>query len=154
MKILVVQENQAEADWIANLLNRNPSYRALSLHNRTEALRHATLLIFDLVLIGRLPEDSLGLGLGERLRKLMPSCKVVLMVRPWVIEYLKPHRREFEYLVAPVEPEGLLKKVEYIRNECSLEELAENLRQIYKRSEEQERIRRRERALKQRSLSP
>ena len=83
MKILVVHDERATANSIAEVLRRN-GHHVLPLCNTVEAVEHAECLTFDAALITRRQGTSF-FELGDYLHKLMPRCKLIFVVNPDIL---------------------------------------------------------------------
>jgi DNA-binding NtrC family response regulator len=128
MKILVVDDERAAANSIAEVLRRN-GHQALPLYNAVEAVEHAEHLTFDVALITRRLGQSF-LDLGGHLQKLMPRCKMIFVLNPGILWFAQGLLKrglvkEFDYLPESFKTEDLLKKLE----EISVQELQDSLSQ-------------------------
>ena len=116
VKILVVDDERAIANYLAIFLCRH-GHRALPLYDQTEALEHAAMLIFDLALVGIVMPGISGLKLADRLRELMPACRIVLVDILDTVEKVRLLRKDFDYLACPFEAEELLTKLQCVEQE-------------------------------------
>jgi DNA-binding response OmpR family regulator len=85
MKVLVVNDERNTANSIAELLRRN-GHHALPLSSAIEAVEHAEVLTFDVALVERKLNNSF-LELGDYLQKLMPRCRLVIVLDPFIIPF-------------------------------------------------------------------
>jgi DNA-binding NtrC family response regulator len=82
MKILVVNDERAAANSIAEALRRN-GHQTLPLYDAIEAVEHAEHFAFDVAILGT-PRSSTWDALASAIRELMPHCKVIRCVeRRW-----------------------------------------------------------------------
>jgi DNA-binding response OmpR family regulator len=124
MNILVVHDERAVADLIANFLCGH-GHHALPLYDRIEALDHLGRIKFELALVGVSIPDLAGLRLADRLcdmnNPLGQWIQVVLMATEDTIEVLRSRRIDFEYLPLPIDVEELLAKIRGIETRSAIE---------------------------------
>jgi DNA-binding response OmpR family regulator len=118
MKILIVDDEPTIANYLAILLCQQ-GHRVLPLNDQAEALEHAAMLTFDLALVGIVMPGMSGLELGDRLRKLVPACKIVLMDTLSTVEKVRQLRNDLEYLACPFETPELLRKLECVEQQVN-----------------------------------
>lgn len=124
MKLLVVHDERAVANSIAELLYRN-GHHALPVYNAIDAVEHAEHLPFDVALVtGKLNRSFFELG--DYLQKLMPRCKLIFALDPFIIPFAQGFAKrglmnEFEYLPDSFKTEDLLKKLGEIAFHSSLQ---------------------------------
>ena len=126
MKVLVVNDERATADSLAEILHRN-GHHVLPLYDAVEAMDLAEHLTFDVALIARKLGQSF-LDLGDGLQKMMPRCNIVFVLDPgiiWFARGLLKHGlvKEFEYLPESFKTEDLLKKLGEIASQRSLHQI-------------------------------
>jgi DNA-binding NtrC family response regulator len=125
MKVLVVSDERTTANSLAEVLRRN-GHHVLPLYSAIEAVEHAEELAFDVALVvGKLNRSFLELG--DYLQKLMPRCRLIFVLDPFIIPFAQGFAErglmsEFEYLPEPFETEDLLKKLGEIVPQRSLEQ--------------------------------
>jgi DNA-binding NtrC family response regulator len=123
MKVLVVHDERAAANSIAEILYRN-GHGSLPLYSLVDVIEHAEELAFDVALITRRPNQSF-LDLGDYLQKLMPQCKIIFALGPdilWLAQGLLKRGivKEFEYLPGSFKTADLLQKLAEIESQCAL----------------------------------
>jgi len=116
MKVLVVNDERATANSIAEILDQN-GHNALPLCKAVEAVEHAEKLTFDVALIGLM---MTGVDLADRLRELMPRCTIVLVFGEPTLGIAKRLRSDFNYLSESFKTDDLLKKLREIAAQCGL----------------------------------
>jgi DNA-binding NtrC family response regulator len=91
MNILVVHDERAIADQIANIL-AGQGHRALALYTSVEALQHLRHLWFDLVIL-----NESSAGLAERILGKLIHPEVMLLEAPNTLENLAIKVQEVEH---------------------------------------------------------
>lgn len=110
MKILIVDDERTIVNYLAVLLCHH-GHRALPLYDQVEALENASIIHFDLALVGIVMPGMSGLVLADRLRELMPACKIVLVDTQDTVEKVRLFRSDLDFLACPFEAEELLSKL-------------------------------------------
>jgi DNA-binding response OmpR family regulator len=122
MNILVVQDERAIADQIANILYES-GHHVLPLYNSVDVLQHLGKIVFDLAFVTVSMPDLAGLRLGERLcdenNPVRNWMRVVLMGTRDTIEILKSQRTDFDFLKLPLKAEELLDKIHEIERRAA-----------------------------------
>jgi len=80
LRILVVDDERTIANYIAELLSEN-GYHVLPLYTPEDALEHSNHFHFDLAVVGIIMPGLNGLGLADRLRRIIPDCRISVSVR-------------------------------------------------------------------------
>jgi DNA-binding NtrC family response regulator len=87
MKILVVNDERAAANSVAEILRRD-DHEALPLYDTIEAVEHAEHLSFDAALV-TIRQGTSFFELGECLQKLMPRCRLIFVVNPDILWFVQ-----------------------------------------------------------------
>ncbi len=117
MKVLVINDERATADSLAEILHRN-GHHVLPLYDAVEAMDLAEHLTFDVALIARKLGQSF-LDLGDGLQKMMPRCNIIFVLDPgiiWFAQGLLKHGlvKEFEYLPESFKTQRSLHQIETV----------------------------------------
>ena len=115
-RILVVDEEPAAADFLAELLRQN-GYATEAAYDATDALEKALLSPPELVITDVALPGMSGVQLAVIVKRAYPDCKILLysgqVATPELIR--SPHRAPYDFtlLSKPVRPSDLLALVEH-----------------------------------------
>lgn len=109
-RILLLDDEPTIVRFLAELLHQN-GYNVLPLCSPEDALEHVEHLRFELAIVGiRMPGMS-SIEVADQLRQRLLTCKILLMDGNELVESVRPHRRDFNYLPIPFESRELLDRV-------------------------------------------
>ena len=115
-RVMVVDDERLIADMFATILNHN-GYRALPVYSAHDAVQHARMIRFDLALLGvRMPGMN-GARTGILIRRLQPSCKIVLWVEdipPKIHSFAHTYGFRFEHVRLPIPPLDFLRTIQQL----------------------------------------
>ena len=113
-KVLVVDDEQVIADTLAKILDIH-GYDASAVYSGTSAVESARALSPDLIISDVIMEDMDGIEAAIRIRKFLPSCKILLFsgqaATADLLENARSQGHDFEILAKPVHPSELLAKL-------------------------------------------
>src|ERR1700741_4910238 len=106
-RVLLLDDEPSIVKYLAELLHQN-GYNVLPLCSPEDALEHAEHLRFELAIIGIMMPGLHGIEVADRLRQRLPTCKILLMDGKELVESVRLHRRDFNYLPIPFEAKEFL----------------------------------------------
>jgi CheY-like chemotaxis protein len=113
-KVLVVDDERVIADTLAIILNQH-GYDAAAVYTGTGAVERARAVKPDLIISDVIMPDMNGIEAAIRIRKFLPSCKILLFsgqaATADLLESARAQGHEFEILAKPVHPQDLLAKL-------------------------------------------
>jgi CheY-like chemotaxis protein len=113
-KVLVVDDEQVIADTLAKILDIN-GYDASAVYSGLAAIESARELRPDLIISDVIMQDMDGIEAAIRIRKFLPSCKILLFsgqaATADLLENARSQGHDFEILAKPVHPAELLAKL-------------------------------------------
>lgn len=113
-KVLVVDDEQVIADTLAKILDIN-GYDASAVYSGTSAVESARSMEPDLIISDVIMQDMDGIEAAIRIRKFLPSCKILLFsgqaATADLLENARSQGHDFEILAKPVHPSELLAKL-------------------------------------------
>lgn len=113
-KVLVVDDERVIADTLAIILNQH-GYDASAVYTGTGAVERAHAVKPDLIISDVIMPDMNGIEAAIRIRKFLPSCKILLFsgqaATADLLESARAQGHEFEILAKPVHPQDLLAKL-------------------------------------------
>jgi len=113
-KVLVVDDEQVIADTLAKILDIN-GYDASAVYSGFSAVESARALQPDLIISDVIMQDMDGIEAAIRIRKFLPSCKILLFsgqaATADLLENARSQGHDFEILAKPVHPAELLAKL-------------------------------------------
>ncbi len=113
-KVLVVDDERVIADTLAIILNQH-GYDASAVYTGTGAVERARSVKPDLIISDVIMPDMNGIEAAIRIRKFLPSCKILLFsgqaATADLLENARAQGHEFEILAKPVHPQDLLAKL-------------------------------------------
>ncbi len=113
-KVLVVDDERVIADTLAIILNQH-GYDASAVYTGNAAVERARSLSPDLIISDVIMPDINGIEAAIRIRKFLPSCKILLFsgqaATADLLETARMQGHEFEILAKPVHPQDLLAKL-------------------------------------------
>ena len=113
-KVLVVDDERVIADTLAIILNQN-GFDASAVYTGKDAVEQARQQKPDLVISDVIMDDMNGIEAAINIRRLMPSCKILLFsgqaATADLLENARAQGHEFEILAKPVHPQDLLAKL-------------------------------------------
>jgi hypothetical protein len=110
MRVLIVHEERALADYLAGFLH-NYGYDVLPLYSPFDAMSHFLEVVqFDVALISIGLRELTGEELADvfRIEAFQPGCRVIPFGRRDEVEELRSRKPESEYLTLPFSNEELL----------------------------------------------
>lgn len=129
-KVVVVDDERVIADTLAIVLNHN-GFKALSAYTGTGAVEAAKKEQPWMVITDVIMPDMNGIEAAIRIRKLLPSCRILLFsgqrATADLLEKARAQGHEFEILAKPVHPQHLLALLrQEIEESKELEDPAKN----------------------------
>ncbi len=113
-RVLVVDDERVIADTLAIILNQH-GYDASAVYTGTGAVERARSVKPDLIISDVIMPDMNGIEAAIRIRKFLPSCKILLFsgqaATADLLENARAQGHEFEILAKPVHPQDLLAKL-------------------------------------------
>jgi CheY-like chemotaxis protein len=110
----VVDDERVIADTLAIILNQN-GFDASAVYTGTAAVDRARETRPDLIISDVIMPDMNGIEAAIRIRKALPSCKILLFsgqaATADLLEKARAQGHEFEILAKPVHPQDLLAKL-------------------------------------------
>jgi len=113
-KVLVVDDEHVIADTLAKILDIN-GYDASAVYSGVTAVESAQNFQPDLIISDVIMQDMDGIEAAIRIRKFLPSCKILLFsgqaATADLLEDARSRGHDFEILAKPVHPTELLAKL-------------------------------------------
>ena len=113
-RVLVVDDERVIADTLAIILNQN-GFEASAVYTGNGAVECAQEIKPDLIISDVIMPDMNGIEAAIRIRKVLPSCKILLFSGQAstadLLERARIQGHEFEILAKPVHPQDLLAKL-------------------------------------------
>ena len=108
-KVLVIDDDHAIADTLAEILRRN-DFTPIALYSGEEAIEFAERFQPDIVLSDIRMSRIDGIEAAKRIREVHPACRVILFTASSVSQSMKQTIRDlkFEFLARPLHPEVVL----------------------------------------------
>lgn len=113
-KVLVADDERVIADTLAIILNQS-GFRATAVYSGERAVEVAETLQPDMVISDVIMTDLNGIDAAIRIRKMLPSCKILLFsgqaATADLLDRARGQGHEFEILAKPVHPQDLLARL-------------------------------------------
>jgi CheY-like chemotaxis protein len=113
-RVIVVDDEHVIADTLATILNR-AGYEATAVYTGQQAVDLAREIQPDLIVSDVIMPDMNGIEAAIVIRKMLPSCKVLLFsgqaATADLLENARAGGHEFEILAKPIHPQDLLAKL-------------------------------------------
>ena len=113
-KVLVADDERVIADTLAIILNQ-AGYEASAVYSGNDAVAQAQAIRPDLLISDVIMPDMNGIDAAIKIRKLVPTCKILLFsgqaATADLLENARLQGHEFEILAKPVHPQDLLAKL-------------------------------------------
>ena len=113
-RALVVDDERVIADTLAIILNQN-GFDAVAVYTGTAAVDYARDSRPDLIISDVFMPDLNGIEAAIRIRKILPSCKILLFsgqaATADLLEKAREQGHEFDILAKPIHPQDLLAKL-------------------------------------------
>jgi len=113
-KVLVADDERVIADTLAIILNQS-GFQATAVYSGERAVEIAETLKPDMVISDVIMTDLNGIDAAIRIRKMLPSCKILLFsgqaATADLLDRARGQGHEFEILAKPVHPQDLLARL-------------------------------------------
>ena len=113
-RVIVVDDEHVIADTLATILNRS-GFDATAVYTGRQAVDLAREIHPDLIVSDVIMPDMNGIEAAIVIRKMLPSCKVLLFsgqaATADLLENARASGHEFEILAKPIHPQDLLAKL-------------------------------------------
>jgi CheY-like chemotaxis protein len=113
-KVLVADDERVIADTLAIILNQS-GFEATPVYSGEKAVETARVLKPDMLISDVIMNDMNGIDAAIKIRKMLPSCKILLFsgqaATADLLDRARVHGHEFEVLAKPVHPQDLLARL-------------------------------------------
>ncbi len=113
-KVLVADDERVIADTLAIILNQS-GFQATAVYSGERAVEVAEMLQPDMVISDVIMTDLNGIDAAIRIRRMLPSCKILLFsgqaATADLLDKARGQGHEFEILAKPVHPQDLLARL-------------------------------------------
>ncbi len=114
LKVLVADDERVIADTLVIILNQS-GFAATAAYSGLKAVELAESLKPDMLISDVIMPDLSGIDAAIMIRKMLPSCKILLFsgqaATADLLEKARAQGHEFEILAKPVHPTDLLAKL-------------------------------------------